>query len=316
RKEYTPAFSACLMSSTQHQHLKGYNYAITAMALWGAFPVYWKWLQTVDTIEVLAHRTIWCALFTLLVLYQQKRLTLDLLLVRPVREWLVLTASAVMIACNWGLFIWAVHHDFAIEASMGYFLSPLVSIMLGWLVFREQLRALHWIAIFLAAIGVLVQIISVGATPWLGLMISMSFATYGALRKFASADSMTGLLIETLILTPAAIAYLIWLEVAGGGMSFIFAGPGLTFLLLMSGVVTAVPLMLYVASTRLLALSVVGFLFYINPTLQFLIGRFIFGEPFSGGQLAGFALIWLGLLIFTAESLRRRKRNGVRQRIA
>ena len=285
--------------------MRGYYYGIAAMVMWGAFPVYWKWLDGVNTLEVLAHRTIWCTVFTFVVLAVQRRLSIESLVWRPAKQWLILTASAVMVAINWGVFIWAVHHDYVIQASMGYFLSPLMSIVLGWIVFREQLGLLHWTAIFLACAGVLIQIVSLGVTPWIGLIIGGSFAIYGALRKFASADSLTGLLIETLILTPFALAYLAWFAVSEQGGGFIHGGFLISLLLFTGGAVTAVPLMLYVASTRLLALSAVGFLFYINPTIQFLVGRFIYHEPFTTGQLAGFALIWAGLLIYTFESLRR-----------
>lgn len=304
---------AVLPTAMTHETVKsaslGYYYAITAMIMWGMFPIYWKWLDGVGTLEVLAHRTIWCALFTWLVLLWQRRAGLDRLFMRSTMEWFVLCASAVLIASNWGLFIWAVQDGQVIEASMGYFLSPLITIMLGRLIFKEQLRPIHWLAIALAISGVLVQIISLGVTPWLGLLIGLSFSGYGALRKFSSADSLTGLLIETLILTPVALVYLLWLSRSIEGMVFLSGNVKLDVLLLIGGAVTAIPLMLFVASTRLLSLTIVGFLFYINPSIQFLIGRFIYNEAFTSGQLAGFVLIWSGLLIFTMSNVRRRKQR-------
>ncbi len=292
------------MPSLNHPTLKGYYYALSAMLMWGTFPIYWSLLIGVDTFEVLSHRTLWCAVFTTIVLAWQKRLNPEVLLLRPLKEWLVLTASALMIASNWGLFIWAVHHDFVIEASMGYFLSPLLSIMFGRFIFKEAVKPLHWFAIALAAIGVMVQVLAAGVTPWLGLMIAASFSLYGALRKFATADSLTGLLVETLILAPVALAYVVWQYMVGES-AFVSAGFGTTSLLVLGGAVTAIPLMLYVSSTKLLPLSVVGFLFYVNPTIQFLIGRFYFQEPFSLAELGGFAFIWMGLILYTFDSYRR-----------
>lgn len=292
------------MPSQDQSTIKGYYYALSAMLMWGMFPIYWSLLHGVNTFEVLSHRTLWCVVFTTLVLAWQKRLNLDVLLKRPLKQWLVLTASAIMIATNWGLFISAVQHELVIEASMGYFLSPLLSIMLGRFIFNEALKPLHWLAIALAAIGVIVQIIAAGVAPWMGLMIAASFSLYGALRKFATADSLTGLLVETLILAPIAVGYVIWHHLSGEA-GFINAGFTTTSLLVLGGAVTAIPLMLYVSSTRLLALSVVGFLFYVNPTIQFLVGRFYFHEPFSLAELAGFGFIWIGLIVYTFDSYRR-----------
>ncbi len=296
------------MQKNQGPSIEGYYYAIIAMMMWGVFPIYWRSLESVNTLEVLSHRTVWCAIFTLLVLSFQGKLGQKDVFSRSPKEWLVLTVSAVMIASNWGLFIWAVVNDFVIEASLGYFLSPLMSIMLGRLIFAEQIKKLHWLAITLAAMGVLIQIISVGVTPWMGLLIAASFSGYGVLRKLSTADSLTGLLIETLILAPIAFIYLAWLATVGN-ISFITAGPVISLLLVMGGVVTAVPLMLYVASAKLLSLSVVSFLFYINPTIQFLLGRFLYNESFNTGQLTGFTLIWIGLIVYTTENFRNRRRK-------
>jgi chloramphenicol-sensitive protein RarD len=290
---------------------RGYYYAISAMFIWGAFPIYWNELKSVDTLEVLAHRTIWCAVFTGVVLLLQPRFKLAQLLDRSAKQWLILTFSAVLIATNWGLFIWAVQHGYVIESSLGYFLSPLISIVLGWWVFKETLKPLHWLALALASIGVVLQIIALGVTPWLGLLISASFAFYGVLRKLSSADSLTGLLIETLILTPLAVAYLFYVEFYGNGLSVLHADINISLLLLLGGVVTAIPLMLYVGATRLLSLSVVGFLFYINPTLHFLIGRFLYNEPFAEGQMLGFVFIWTGLILYTFDSFRRTTRAAL-----
>lgn len=292
------------MPSRDHASITGYYYALTAMFMWGMFPIYWSLLQGVDTFEVLAHRTLWCIVFTTIVLAWKNRLNLNAILIRPRREWLILTASAVMIASNWGLFIWAVHHERVLEASMGYFLSPLLSIMLGRFIFKEALKPLHWFAITLAAIGVIVQVVAAGVTPWIGLTIASSFSLYGALRKFSTADSVNGLLVETLILAPVALAYVIWQQITGDA-AFINSGISNTVLLVLGGAVTAIPLMLYVSATRLLALSVVGFLFYVNPSMQFLVGWLYFHEPFSMEELAGFAFIWVGLIVFTFDSYRR-----------
>lgn len=294
-----------IMPSRDHSNFTGYYYAISAMLMWGMFPIYWSLLQGVSTLEILGHRTLWCVIFTTIVLMWQKRFNLDTILIRPRKEWLILTASALMIGSNWGLFIWAVHHERVLEASMGYFLTPLLSIMMGRFIFSEALKPLHCFAIALAAMGVIVQVVAAGVTPWIGLAIAASFSLYGALRKFATADSLIGLLIETLVLAPIALAYIIW-QFIFGEAAFINSGISNTTLLVLGGAVTAIPLMLYVSATRLLALSVVGFLFYVNPSIQFLVGWLYFDEPFSMAELAGFAFIWAGLIVFTVDSYGRK----------
>ncbi len=289
------------MLQSKKNSLRGYYYAISAISIWGVFPVYWKLLDTVNTLEIIAHRTVWCAVFTVIILSWQGKISLETLVNRPSKEWIILTFTAFMIASNWGLFIWAVANDLVIEASMGYFLSPLASIVLGRIMFREKLKPLHALAILLAVFGVVAQFISAAVLPWVGLLIALSFSGYGALRKLSTADSVTGLLIETLILTPIALLYLGML-LSSGDLAFIFDGFRISAFLLLSGIVTAIPLMLYVASARMLSLSIVSFLFYINPTLQFLLGKYLYDEPFNKGQLIGFMLIWSGLIIYIFDN--------------
>lgn len=267
--------------------------------MWGLFPIYWKWLDHVSPLEVLSHRNIWCAFFLLIVVLlsgERRRIVLTVLGDR--REILMHLLAACLIASNWLLYIWAVVNDHIVDASLGYFLSPLVSVALGYLVFSERLDFRQWCAIALAVIGVLVMVVASGNVPWVGLSLGTSFGLYGMIRKKASTGPINGLSIETLLLVPATLLVFLWIAQSG---SLYYRNPlgGSELLLMLGGLVTAIPLILYAQGARAMPLSLSGLLVYLTPTIQFLIGWLYYREPIGTASWVGFGCIWAALLVYS-----------------
>lgn len=292
---------------------RGVLYATSAYLLWGLFPLYWKLLQGVPSVEILGHRIAWSLVFVALILTLRHNWRWLGPALRNRRTVLLFTASGVLLAINWFTYIWGVNAGFIVETSLGYFINPLVTVLLGFLILKERLRIGQWLAIGLALAGVLYLTFSYGSFPWIALTLAFSFATYGLIRKTAPLNSAEGLFLETAILFVPTIVFLLALEVRGTG-AFGHAGWSTTLLLALAGAVTSIPLLLFAAGARLVTLTTVGLLQYIAPTLQFLIGVFIFNEPFGPTRLIGFALIWSALLCYTAESLFNRQRRRRRER--
>lgn len=288
---------------------RGYLLAIAAYVIWGLFPVYWKQLAGVDALEVLAHRTGWSVVFAgvLLLIVRQGRAALAVL-ANPQDRWR-LTLSALAIAFNWGVYIWAVANEQVVAASMGYYLSPLLSVLAGAMFFSERLRYGQWLAVALAAAGVLNQMISLGEVPWVGLSVGFSFAIYGAIRKSCHCDSLTGLFAETLLLAPLAFGWMIWLAHQGEA-AFLNQGMMTDSLLLLAGAVTATPLLLYVGGARRLPLATMGLLFYLTPSIQFSIGVLQYGESVSLPLMITFMLIWAALVLYTLEGRMHARRQA------
>lgn len=273
--------------------------AIAAQFMWGLFPIYWKLLDNVLPIEVLSHRNIWCAVFlSLLVLLSSQRRDIVLSVLRNKDEILRHLFSSSLIAINWLVYIWAVVNEHVIDASLGYFLSPLVSVMLGTLFFGERPDKQQWLAVALAVCGVLIMIIASGVVPYIGLSLATTFGIYGMARKKASTGPINGLFIETLLLVPVGLMALWWLSSKG---ALIYSDPtGHTEILLaLGGLITAVPLVLYAQGARALPLSLSGLLVYLTPSIQFLIGWLFYKEPISMATWAGFFCIWTALVIFS-----------------
>ncbi len=295
--------------TTQRQ---GLAYAFGAFFLWGLFPLYWKQLAAVPALEVVAHRTVWgfvclAAWVTLRGRWAEVRAVAG-----APRTVVVLTGSAALIGLNWLLYIWAVSHGHIVDASLGYYLNPLVNVLLGIVVLRERLSRGQALAVTLAAVGVAVLTLSHGRLPWIALALAGSFGLYGLVRKTVAADPLVGLVWETAMLAPAAAAFLSLAELRGAGA---FAhGPALASLLLvLGGAVTAVPLVLFALGARALPLSTLGFVQYVSPSLQFLLGVFLYHEPFGAAQAVAFAFIWTALALLTFEMQRRLGRlPGVR----
>ena len=292
---------------SERPRLLGIASAVTAFLLWGLFPLYWKLLAAVPSLEVVAHRTAWGFASVALWVTLRRRWTLALAAARP-RTLLALSGSAVLIGLNWLLFIWAVAHDHVVEASLGYYINPLISVVLGVLVLRERLGRAQLAAVALAGAGVLVLTLGHGRFPWIAFALAISFALYGLVRKTVAADAVTGLLWETGLLTPAAVALLLVLASRGAG-AFAHAPPLTSALLALGGAVTAVPLVLFAQGARALPLSTLGLIQYLAPSLQFLLAVAVFGEPFTPAHLLAFGCIWSALALLSWD-LRRRLRVG------
>jgi chloramphenicol-sensitive protein RarD len=280
--------------------------AVGAFFMWGLFPLYWKLLAGVPAVEVVAHRMAWglvamAAWVTLRARWWDARAVAS----RP-RTVLRLAGSGALISLNWLLYIWAVTHDHVVDASLGYFVNPLVNVVLGVLVLRERLGRAQGIAVGLATVGVAVLTIAHGRLPWIALALALSFGLYGLARKTVNADAVIGLLWETALLTPVAAGYLVFLERHGTG-AFGPEAPLASALLALGGPVTAVPLVLFAVGARALPLSTLGFLQYLSPTLQFLLAVLVFREPFTAVHAFTFAFIWTALALLTWD-LRRRLR--------
>jgi chloramphenicol-sensitive protein RarD len=276
--------------------------AASAFLCWGLFPLYFHAIGEVPSLQILAHRMLWSLLFLVIVLAVRKQWAWLNLLRQP-RIVGSFVASALLLSVNWLIYIWAVNNGHVIEASLGYFINPLVNISLGYLLLKERLRRAQWMAIGVAALGVAWLTWQAGAVPWIALALALSFGGYGLLRKTAALGALEGLSLETMVLFPVAAAYVVWLTVHGQN-AFINTQSDTTRLLLMAaGPITAIPLLLFASGARQIPLSVLGLLQYLSPTLQFLLGVWIFHEAFTAARLVGFALIWLALVVYGAEGV-------------
>ncbi len=290
---------------------RGVLYALGAYGLWGFFPLYWKLLGHVPALEILTHRMVWSLVFLLVVLAVQRRWAwIGHVGWRTAGLYLL---TATVLAWNWYLYIWAVNSGFVVETSLGYFINPLISVVLGVVFLGERMRTGQWIAVGVAAAGVAWLTWQYGSPPWIALLLAGSFGLYGLLRKQAPLPSLEGLSMETALLFLPALGYLLWLQ-ANGEASFLGNGPLTTGLLLGAGVATAVPLLLFGLAAHRIALSTLGITQYLAPTIQFLLGVFVYHEAFGRADLVGFGLIWAALLIYTAESLSRTRRGRSRRR--
>jgi chloramphenicol-sensitive protein RarD len=283
---------------------RGLAAAVVAFTIWGLFPVYLHALRAVPALQVIAHRVAWsCLLLLGWMLLRGELGCLSAILVRPALL-ARLALTALLISCNWLVYVWSVSHDHIVDTSLGYYINPLVNVLLGVIVLRERLNPAQWVAVALAALAVLYLALHVGRPPWIAGTLAISFSLYGLVRKVISVDALPGLATETLLLTPLAVAYLVWCRWAGSG-AFITAGPAITTLLIASGLVTAIPLFLFAYAARALPYSTVGVLQYITPSLQLVIGVALYHESFGPARAGGFALIWVALLIYAADGLKR-----------
>jgi chloramphenicol-sensitive protein RarD len=285
---------------------RGTLYGAGAYVLWGLFPLYWPLLAPAGALEVLAHRIVWSLAVVAVLLAALHRTPQLVAVVRNRAKLWRLSLAAVVVAINWGTYIYGVTHDRVVETSLGYFVNPIVTVLLGVLVLGERLRRLQWTAMGLALLAVVVLSVQGGRPPWLALVLAFSFGSYGLLKKTADVGAVEGLGVETLVLLVPAGAYVAWLA-ASGGSTFGSHGPGHAGLLALSGVVTAVPLLLFGAAATRVPLTTLGVLQYLAPTLQFLIGVLLYGEPMPLAELLGFVLVWVALALFTSDTLRRRR---------
>ena len=291
------------------EQMTGVACASGAYALWGLFPIYFKAVAEVPAVEVLAHRIVWSVIVVFAALAIGGRITAAGAIFRRPRLLAMLAASATALSLNWGVFIYAVASGQVLQASLGYFINPLVSILLGVLILGERLKRLQWLAVAMAASGVVVEVLAVGTLPWIALVLAFSFAVYGLLRKLAPAEALTGLFAETALLAPVALAYLLVLAARGRG-AFATGDLRLDLLLVLAGPVTALPLVLFVAGARRIRLVTVGLLQYIAPTGHFLLALLMFKEQMTPAHGLTFALTWAGLALYTLDALRVPVRPG------
>lgn len=292
-----------LEGAGKKEETTGMLYGISAFGLWGLFPLYWKRLVLVPSLQILMHRVVWSFLLTLtLSLLVGKRKTIAKLFKEP-RRLLATVAAGILITANWGIYIWAVNRGMIIETSLGYYLNPLLSVLLGALVLKERLDKGIIISSVVALVGIGILTCSYGKLPWISLSLAVTFASYGLIKKMAALDALTGLAMESAPVFPIAVAYLVVEHLAGRG-SFGSVGTTETIMLALAGLVTAIPLFLYAQGLKRIPLSKVGFLQYISPTAQLTLGVLVFGERLSGVKAVAFACILLALVVFAVTRVR------------
>lgn len=283
-------------------------FGLTAYLMWGLFPLYWPILEPAGAVEILSHRVLWSLLVVVvLVMVTGRRKQLRALFADR-RKLLLLTAAAAVIAVNWGTYIWGVNNHRVVETSLGYFINPLVTVLMGVFILGERLRTLQWIAIAVASVAIVGITVEYGRPPWIALVLAFSFGTYGLLKKLAGVEAVESLTYETLALAPLAAVYLVTIAARGDG-HFTTNGTGHTVLLMTTGIVTAVPLLLFSSAAIRVPLTTIGLLQYLAPVLQFLLGVTALHEHMSATRWVGFALVWVALVIFTVEALRHRRRQ-------
>lgn len=284
---------------------KGHYFAIGAFGIWGLVTIFWNQFGEIAATELLAHRVIWCFVFVSgLLTYQQRFAWITALASQPkILGWLAL--SSILIGINWFLFIWAVTNEHIVETSLGYFINPLVKMLIGAIFFKEILSKPQWLAVGIVAIAVSFLTYSHGSLPWIALTLAMSFALYGAIRKTVDVGASEGVAFENLVFVPIAIGYLIWLS-NNGGSNIGLDQPKISLLLILSGIITAVPLILFAKAARLIPLSTVGIIQFLAPSIQLLVGVTLYNEPFKQVEMIGFGLIWLAVTIYVTDNLRKR----------
>ena len=280
---------------------RGVAYGVGAYAMWGCFPLFFALFDGVPAHEVLVHRILWsCVFLTAVISLLRRWQPVTTALANP-RGLGRVAVCAVLIAINWGLYIYAVETKHVLQASLGYFLTPLINVALGVLILRERMARLQAASVVLAGVGIMIQVVLLASVPWISLILAVSFGFYGLVRKQIALDGLSGLFVETLILLPIALLALGWLTASGASH---FLVQGNTLLLVACGVVTALPLLAFAGAARRLRLSTVGFLMYLNPTLQFLIALFVFKEPLDQVQLISFITIWIALALYSWSAWR------------
>lgn len=295
------------MKTTRH----GILTALTAFSIWGAFPLYFKKLVAYNATEIIGHRIIWTFLCLLLLLLVTKRWQwIDTLKQNP--KWIALTfVSGLIIAANWLTYVWAVNHNQILEASLGYFIGPLVGVALSMILFKERMRFLQWVAIGFALLSVVIQVVMLGSLPWVSLILACSFSTYGTIQRQTPLTAVDAMFVETAMLVPICLWWFWQAEVASSQLSFWFSHN--IWLLMLAGPITLVPLLLFNKSTKMVAYSILSFMNYLTPTFIFFLAVFYYNEPFDVQRLAVFGFIWLGLLLFSIDLWRHRP-NRMRQK--
>jgi chloramphenicol-sensitive protein RarD len=285
----------------------GTLYGVAAYLLWGLFPLYWRLLDRAAAPEILAHRIVWSLVVVVVLLATRGRLAGVRAVVRDRRRLRLLVIAALLLSVNWVTYIWGVNHEHVVETSLGYFINPLVTLLLGVFVLGERLRPVQWAATAGAALAVTVLTIEAGRPPWIALVLAFSFGSYALLKKKADVGAVESLTVETAALVIPALGFIVFLQVSGRG-TFATYGAGHATLLALAGIVTAVPLLFFGAAATRVPLSTLGLLQYLAPTVQFLIAVVRFGEPLPPLRLVGFVLVWLALAVFMTDALTHHRR--------
>jgi chloramphenicol-sensitive protein RarD len=287
---------------------RGFLLGVAAYSLWGAFPLYWPLLEPAGAVEILAHRVLWSAVTMGVAVVLLRQTGEVLAVVRDRRTFRILAFAAVVISVNWATYIWGVNNGRVIEASLGYFINPLVTVLMGVFILGERLRRLQWVAVAIASLAVVVLTIDYGRVPLVALVLALSFGCYGLAKKQAGVDAVVSLTVETAVVAPIAGLYVAWL-VATGASSMGSEGLGHALLFTTTGVVTAIPLLCFGAAAIRVPLVVLGLLQYLAPVIQFALGVLLFHEAMPPGRWAGFGLVWVALVIFTVEAINNRRRQ-------
>ena len=285
----------------RNRRLAGIGFGLLAYGMWGFFPLFFRQLSDVSPMDILSNRAVWACVLVGLLLTLRRQWPMVAAVFRTWRQLAMLSVAALLIGTNWLVFLWAVANRQVMASSLGYFLTPLVNVLLGLLVLKERLNRLEWLSVALALLAMVNEIVALGSLPWVSLVLATTFGTYGLVRKQLPVDAISGLWLETLAMLPVCGLYALWQARHGHA---VFGGHDLrtTLLLISAGAITALPLMAFAAATQRLDLVTVGMLMYINPTLQFLTAVWIFGEPAQPARLFSFGLIWLGLLVFSGSA--------------
>ncbi len=291
----------------------GVLYASLAYVVWGLMPIFFKQLASVDAFEVVVHRTLWALVFLVGVLTVLRRWAWLLDVGRQPRLLATFTLSAVLLSANWSVYVWAVQNAHVLDSSLGYFILPLVNVTIGFVFLHERPRRGQWLAVGVAAAGVVWLTLQAGRIPWVALLLAGTFGIYGLLRKVAKLGALEGLALETLLLAPIALGLLAWWAWHGQG-ALVQGKPGTIGWLLLAGPLTAIPLLLFAAGARRIPMATLGFLQYISPILQMLLGVWLYGEAFEPGRAIGFYLIWVALLLYSAEGLWNARKQAAKYR--
>ena len=286
---------------SQQDSLPGVGYAAAAFLIWGLSPIYWKVLRNIPAFEIIMHRVIWSFLFLIILLVFQRHLNEFIAALKNRRTFLILFPTTIILGLNWFIYIWAVNNEHILQASLGYFINPLINVLLGMIFLRERLRPLQAVSLLLSGIGVLYLTFHYGEFPWIALSLAFGFGFYGLIRKVAPVSSLVGLSVEMLFLAVPALAYIVFLDISGTGALFRISIK-IDLFLMGAAFLTALPLLLFTLGARRLNLSTVGFLQYIAPSCMFLLGVYLYNEPLLNAQILTFVLIWTALFIYSTDS--------------
>jgi len=286
---------------SQQDSLQGVGYASAAFLIWGLSPIYWKVLRNIPAFEIIMHRVIWSFLFLIIILVFQRHLNELITALKNRRTFLILFPTTILLGFNWFIYIWAVNNEHILQASLGYFINPLINVLLGMVFLKERLRPLQAVSLVLAGIGVLYLTFHYGAFPWIALSLAFAFGFYGLIRKVAPVSSLVGLSVEMLFLAVPALAYIVFLDNNGTGALFRISIK-IDLFLMGAAFLTALPLLLFTRGARRLNLSTLGFLQYLSPSCMFLLGVYLYNEPLLNAQILTFVLIWTALFIYSTDS--------------